>query len=103
MSSDLYFEISLMLESLPRNYGVPHANYYFRINRKKPGKEEYRKKVVEFMWHYENTLGTFADTPNYDAFRNYVRSNIEKMVEKILGGEDKDVEKNYRYYIMNEP
>lgn len=100
---ELYFELSLMLEDLAKNYGAPNANYYFRINRKKPGREEYRKKVVEFMRHYEHTLESFADTPNYDAFRNFVMANMEKMIEQVIKGENKEVEKRYDYYIMNEP
>lgn len=101
--SDLYFEISLMLEDLSKNYGAPNANYYFRINGKKPGREEYRKKVVEFMRQYEHTLESFADTPNYEALKNFVRGKLEKMIEQVIRGEDKEVEKRYNYYIMNEP
>ena len=101
--SDLYFEISLMLENLAKNYGAPHANYYFRVNKKKPSKDEYRQKVVEFMRHYEHTLETFTSTPNYEALKSFVNTNLEKMVEQILKGENKDVEKRYGYFMMNEP
>jgi len=101
--SDLYFEISLLLENLAKNYGVPNANYYFRVNKKKPSKDEYRKKVVEFMWHYEHTLGSFVDTPNYEALKNFVSTNLEKMVEQVIRGENNEVEKRYTYYMMNEP
>jgi len=100
---DLYFEISLLLENLAKNYGVPNANYYFRVNKKKPSKDEYRNKVVEFMRHYEHTLDSLATTPNYEELKNFARTNLENMIEQVLKGEDKEVEKRYTYYMMNEP
>jgi len=101
--SSLYFEISLLLENLAKNYGVPNANYYFRVNRKKPSKEEYRKKVVEFMQHYEHTLSSLANTPDYELLKNFVTTNMAKLIEQVLKGENTEVEKRYKYYMMNEP
>ena len=101
--SDLYFELTILLENLAKNYGVPNANYYFRVNKiKKPDQQEYRKKVVEFMQHYEYTLNTLVNTPNYDALKNYVANMLTKMTDDVLNGQDKEVEKRYKYYIMNE-
>lgn len=99
---DLYFEIRLMLENLAKNYGVPNANYYFRINNIKPTKEEYRKKVVEYMMHYKYTLESFKGTPDYDNFYKFVTENLAREVEKVLKGDNKDVEKRYSYYLINE-
>ncbi|GIU70667.1 MAG: hypothetical protein KatS3mg003_0146 [Candidatus Nitrosocaldaceae archaeon] len=99
---DLYFEIDLMLENLAKNYGVPNANYYFRIHKIKPSKEEYRKKVVEYMLHYNNTLESFSNMPNYDKFKEHVKNLLEEEIDKVLKGNNKDVEKRYSYYIMNE-
>jgi hypothetical protein len=82
---------------------VPNANYYFRVNKKKPSKDEYRKKIVEFMRHYEHTLNALVGTPNYEDLKNFVNTNLEKMVEEVLKGENKEVEKRYSYYMMNEP
>ena len=101
--SSLYFEISLLLENFAKNYGVPNANYYFRVNKKKPGKEEYRKKIVEFMQHYEHTLNSLASTPDYELLKNFVTTNMAKMIEQVLKGENTEVEKRYKYYMMNEP
>jgi len=101
--SDLYFEISLVLENFAKNYGVPHANYYFRVNKHKPSKEEYRRKVVEYMQHYDHTSVSFAGTPNYEELKNFVSVNMEKMVEQVLQGKNNEVEKRYTYYMMNEP
>ncbi|MFQ5969365.1 MAG: hypothetical protein ACE5J2_02575 [Nitrososphaerales archaeon] len=101
--SDLYFELSLLLENLAKNYGVPNSNYYFRINRMKPSKDEYRKKVVEFMRHYEHTINSLAGTSNYESLKNFAFGTLEKMIEQVLKGENKEVEKRYTYYMMNEP
>ena len=101
--ADLYFELSLMLENFAKNYGVPNANYYFRVNKMKPSKEEYRRKVVEYMRHYDHTLASFESTPSYEALKNFVSTNLEKMVEQILQGKNNEVEKRYTYFMMNEP
>lgn len=99
---DLYFEIGIMIENLGKSYGVPNANYYFRVNNLKPSKEEYRRKVVEYMMHYTYTLESFKGMKGYDEFREYVLSSLKREVESILNGKNKDVEKRYKYYIMNE-
>ncbi len=100
---DLYFELSILLENLAKTYGAPNANYYFRVNKMKPSKDEYRKKVVEFMVHYEHTLSSFVGTPNYEELKNFASTNLDKMVEQVLKGENKEVEKRYSYYMMGEP
>lgn len=100
--SDLYFELTILIENLAKSYGVPTANYYFRINKIKPSMEEYRSKVVEFMKHYEYTLNSLADTPNYDTLKSFVNGMLQKMINEILNGRDKEVEKRYKYYMMNE-
>ncbi len=91
-----------MLENLAKNYGVPNANYYFRIHKIKPNKEEYRKKVVEYMMHYKYTLESFKGMPNYDKFNEYVIEHLEREADKVLQGHNKEVEKRYSYYVMNE-
>jgi len=100
--SDLYYELNILLENLAKSYGAPNANYYFRIYKIKPTKQEYRDKVVEFMKHYEYTLNTFADTPKYDSLNNFVTNMLVKMIKEVLNGDNEGVEKRYKYYIMNE-
>jgi hypothetical protein len=100
--ADLFFELSLMLENLAKNYGVPNANYYFRVNNIKPSRDEYRRKVVEYMRHYHHTLESFANTPKYEDLKNYVNSSLNAMIDQVLKGENKEVEKRYSYYMMNE-
>lgn len=100
--ADLYFELNLFLEALPQNYGTANANYYFRIHKMKPSREEYRKKVIEYMRHYEYTLSAFAGTPNYSALRSFVAEKLGKIIDDVLNGNNKEVEKRYKYYIMNE-
>ncbi len=100
--SDPYFELTILLENLAHNYGAPNVNYYFRINKIRTGQQEYRKKVVEFMKHYEHTLKVFSDTPNYDVLKSFVNDTLEKMIDNVLKGDNKEVEKRYKYYIMNE-
>ena len=54
-----YFEIDRVIEDLSRNYAAPCTTTWFKVSdNKRPSVEEYRKKVVEFMKHFEHTLST---------------------------------------------
>jgi hypothetical protein len=51
------------------------------------------------MKHFENTLASFPQTPAADQFREQARKSLEKEISKVLAGENKDVEKRYKYYV----
>jgi hypothetical protein len=65
----------------------------------RPTREEFRSKVVEFMKQFEYTLASFPNTPAADQFREHARESLKKEIAKVLEGENKDVEKRYRYYV----
>jgi hypothetical protein len=95
-----YFEIDRLVEDLARLYSTACATAWFKIRRyKRPSQEEFRDKVVEFMKHFEYTLASFPHTPEADQFRERARKSLEKEIAKVLAGENKDVEKRYKYYV----
>jgi hypothetical protein len=51
------------------------------------------------MKHFEYTLASFPQTPEADQFREQARKSLEKEIAKVLAGENKDVEKRYKYYV----
>lgn len=56
MKLDL-FEMDRVIEDMAKSYAAPCATTWFKVtNNRKPTKEEYRKKVVEFMRHFECVL-----------------------------------------------
>ena len=66
---------------------------------KRPTREEFRSKVVEFMEHFEYTLSTFPEGSETGQFRNYARKILRTEIESVLQGKNKEVERRYKYYI----
>jgi len=99
MTND-YFEMDRLVEDLAKLYSTACATSWFKIGGNKyPSREEFRAKVVEFMRHFEYTLASFPQTAEADKFREQARKSLEKEIAKVLSGENKDVEKRYKYYV----
>lgn len=95
-----YFEMDRLVEDLAKIYSTACATSWFKImGNKRPTKEEFRAKVAEFMKHLEHTLSTFPQTPAADQFRDHARASLEKEIANVLAGENKEVEKRYKYYV----
>jgi hypothetical protein len=99
MNSD-FFEIDRLIEDLAKLYSTAFATSWFKIlGNNRPSQEEFRKKVVEFMKHFEYSLESFPHTAAADQFRQHARKSLEEEIIKVLEGENKDVEKRYKYYV----
>ena len=95
-----YFEIDRLVEDLAKIYSTACATTWFRLAKtKRPTRVEFRTKVVEFMEHFEYTLSTFPQGPEIDQFRDYARRILRKEIEKVLQGDNKEVERRYKYYV----
>ncbi|MCI0559910.1 MAG: hypothetical protein MN733_15575 [Nitrososphaera sp.] len=95
-----YFEVDRLIEDLAKIYSTACATSWFKINgNKRPTKEEFRGKVVEFMKHFEHTLGSFPQTSESDRFRERAMKGLQVEIERVLAGENKEVEKRYKYYV----
>lgn len=99
MNTD-YFEIDRLIEDLAKLYSTACTTSWFKISgNKHPSKEEFRHKVVEFMKHFEYTLDSFPQTATADQFREKARKSLEREIANVLAGENKEVEKRYKYYV----
>ena len=99
MSGD-YFEVDRLIEDLAKFYSTACASAWFRmVGKAKPSKEEFRAKVVEFMNHFEHTLSLFPQGRAADEFRAYARKALTSEIYKVTTGENKEVEKRYRYFV----
>ena len=95
-----YFEIERLIEDLAKIYSTACATSWFKIEgNKHPTKEEFRDKVVTFMRHFEHSLSTFPQTREADQFRNYSMGILESEIREVLSGNNKEVEKRYKYYV----
>ncbi|MGC2386948.1 MAG: hypothetical protein WA398_08880 [Nitrososphaeraceae archaeon] len=95
-----YFEIERLIEDLAKIYSTACATSWFKvIGNKHPTEEEFRNKVVTFMRHFDYTLSTFPQTQAADQFRNYSMGILESEIKEVLSGNNKEVEKRYKYYV----
>jgi hypothetical protein len=95
-----YFEIDRLVEDLAKIYSTACATTWFKLAKnKRPTKDEFRTKVVEFMEHFNYTLSTFPKGQEVDQFREYARRMLRKEIEKVLQGDNKEVERRYKYYV----
>ena len=95
-----YFEIDRLIEDHAKIYSTACATSWFKIiGSKHPTKEEFRNKVIEFMRHFEYTLSMFPQTPESEKFKEYSKKNLEAEISRVLAGENKEVEKRYKYYV----
>jgi hypothetical protein len=95
-----YFEIDRVIEDLAKSYAAPCATSWFKVSRiKKPSQEEYRKKVVEFMKHFEHALSDFyPNDAQSEEFKEYVRSGLRRAIHSVNNGNSIEVERRYKYY-----
>jgi len=99
-----YFEMERVIEELAKAYPAQCATTWFKITKNhKPSEEEYRNKVAEYMKIFEYLLATYPPGPDTDKLKELVKKILAKEIEKVLKGDNKDVEKRHRHYVINSP
>jgi hypothetical protein len=95
-----YFEADRLVEDLAKIYSAACATSWFKIaGVRRPTKEEFRAKVVEFMKHFEYTLTKFPDTPEAQKFKDHAARKLQDEISRVAAGENKEVEKRYKYFV----
>lgn len=95
-----YFEIDRLVEDLAKIYSTACATTWFKVTKNQfPSKEEFRLKVTEFMKHFEYTLSTFPHSSEGEGFRVYATKLLNREIEKVISGNNKEVERRYKYYV----
>jgi hypothetical protein len=99
-----FFEIERVIEELAKAYPAQCATTWFKITKNhKPSEEEYRNKVVDYMKIFEYLLATYPHGPDTDRLKEFVKKILAKEIEKVLKGDNKDVERRYKHYVANSP
>ena len=99
-----FFEMERVIEELAKAYPAQCATTWFKITKNhKPSEEEYRNKVVEYMKIFEYLLATYPPGPDTDKLKEVVKKILAKEIDKVLKGDNKDVEKRHRHYVINSP
>lgn len=99
MRNDERFEIERAFDLLPHIVGCSWASIWFRMNQnKKPSREEFREKTIEYFKLIEPVLKSFPKKENFDAIQKYIELRNEEEIKKIANGLNKEVEKRYDRY-----
>lgn len=100
MRDEQRFEIERAFDLLPHVVGSSWAVIFFRLNGiKNPTREDYHKKVVEY---FEELKPLFLKLPNDEEFqkmKEYIQNRTKIEIDKIIKGENKEVEKRYDRYV----
>jgi hypothetical protein len=90
-----------VLDELPRSFAAPSATTWFKVtSNKKPKPDDYRKKVVEFMNLFEASLSSgYQDLQNSKELLEYVKKGVKDQTTTVISGNNKEVEKRYKYYV----
>lgn len=99
-----YFEMERVIEELAKAYPAQCATTWFKITKKsKPSSEEYRDKVVEYMKQFEYLLATYPHCPETDKLKDTVKRLLAREIERVLKGDNKDVERRHKHYVDTYP
>ena len=100
MRDDQRFEIERAFDLLPHVAGASWAVIWFRLNGiKKPSKEEFHAKVLEYFKLLEPLFDSFSKQDNLEDISKYIRQRKNSEIQKIKEGLNKEIEKRYERYI----
>ena len=100
MRNDERFEIERAFDLLPHVIGSSWAVVWFRLNKiKRPTREEYREKVLEYLKMAEPIFLSYPNNENFLEIKKYIDSRMEGEFKKILSGLNPEVEKRYDRYV----
>ncbi|AJW71358.1 hypothetical protein [Nitrosopumilus adriaticus] len=100
MRNDERFEIQRAFDLLPHVVGSSWAVIWFRMKGiKKPTREEYREKTLEFLKKIEPVFESYPKEEEFSEIMKYIEYRKNDEYEKIKTGENKEVEIRYDRYV----
>lgn len=94
-----FFEVDRLAEDLAKIFASQLAVSWYKVNKvKKPSEIDFRNTVVEFMKQFEHSVSKFPDTEEGKQFKKYCQNLLEKEINQVLQGKNKEVEKRFMYY-----
>lgn len=100
MREDEGFELDRAFDLLPHVIGSSWAVIWFRVNKiKKPTREEYRNKVVEYVKMLDSLIDSFPKSKNFQEMVAFAKKRYQDEIEKILAGKNLEVEKRFDRYV----
>ena len=100
MRNDERFEIQRAFDLLPHIVGSSWAVIWFRMKGiKKPTREEYREKVLEYLKMIEPVFDSYPKEEEFAAICKYIEFRKNAEYENIKSGENQEVETRYDRYV----
>jgi len=100
MRNDERYEIQRAFDLLPHVAGSSWAVIWFRMKGiKKPTREEYREKTLEYFKKIEPVFDSFPSEKEFDEINKYIENRKNEEFKKIKSGENDEVETRYDRYI----
>ena len=100
MRNDERFEIQRAFDLLPHVVGSSWAAVWFRMKGiKKPTREEYREKTLEFLKKIEPVFESYPTEEEFSEIMKYIEFRKNEEYKKIKSGENKEVETRYDRYV----
>ena len=100
MRNDERFEIERAFDLLPHVVGSSWAAVWFRMKGiKRPSREEYREKTIEFLNKIEPVFESYPKDEEFAEICKYIEFRKKEEYRKIISGDNKEIEKRYERYI----
>jgi len=100
MRNDERFEIQRAFDLLPHVVGSSWAAVWFRMKGiKKPTRDEYREKTLEFLKKIEPVFESYPNEDEFSEIMKYIEFRKNEEYKKIKSGENKEVEMRYDRYV----
>ena len=100
MRNDERFEIERAFDLLPHVVGSSWAVVWFRLKKiKNPTRQEYRKKTLEYTKMLEILFESYEECGEFTDMKKYIKFRKEQEFERIISGQNKEIEKRYDRYI----
>lgn len=100
MRNDERFEIERAFDLLPHIVGSSWTIIEYRLNKiKNPTREEYRKKVLEYLKMMEPIFESYKTNEKLAEIVKYIESRKQEEYQKIISGLNDEVEKRYNRYV----
>ena len=100
MRNDERFEIQRAFDLMPHVVGGSWTVVWFRMKGiKKPTKEEFREKTLEYLKMVEPVFESYPKEENFAAINKYIDFRRNEEYEKIKLGENDEIETRYNRYV----
>ena len=100
MRNDERYEIQRAFDFFPHVAGSSWAVIWFRMKGiKKPTREEYREKTLEYFKKIEPIFDSFPREKEFDEINKYIENRKNEEFKKIKSGENDEVEVRYDRYV----